>query len=154
MQIHHHACNSFLASKCDCHFPQHQSYDAYTGQCVSFVEGPCLENVNGSVQLFRCVQNAECKTKHFVSECICKDGYINYRDRNCYLAHGQPCVDSNSYDRWAHLVCKNGKCTCPDLHSYDEKRSLCLGLVGAKCHMRHNFCHDEASCQRKLIFFS
>lgn len=114
---------------------------------MSYVGGPCSENVNGSIQQFQCVENAECRTHDGISECTCRDGYINSYNRKCYLAHGQPCVESKSCDPWSELLCKNGKCSCHDLHSYDEDRSICLGLVGAVCNIRHNFCHSGASCQ-------
>lgn len=121
--------------KCVCHFTQHQMYDHSIEQCVSNVEGPCLENVNGTVLQFPCVPNAECKTQDGISECVCKDGYINSYDRKCYIAHGQPCYTSESCDRFSKLRCQNGRCTCPDLHIYDQRRSLCDWLVQSAIYM-------------------
>lgn len=138
---------SCIDGKCDCHYPQHQKF--YNGQCVSLVQGPCLENVTGSVLRFPCVENAECKTNDGISECTCSNGYINSYDRMCYIAHGFPCVKSDSCDPLSKLVCKNGRCACKDFHSYDEKRSLCIGLVGAECDLQlgNGFCVDGSTCQ-------
>lgn len=105
-----------------------------------------LEYVNGSTLKFPCVSNAECKTQDNIPECTCSDGYIHSVNRECYLAHGQPCSESKSCDQFANLVCKNGRCECQDLHIYEETRSLCIGLVGAKCSINDNFCHAGSSC--------
>lgn len=137
---------SCVDGKCGCHFPHHQNYDHTTTQCVSYSEGPCLEYVNGSTLKFPCVSNAECKTQDNIPECTCSDGYIHSVNRECYLAHGQPCSESKSCDQFANLVCKNGRCECQDLHIYEETRSLCIGLVGAQCSINDNFCHAGSSC--------
>lgn len=144
--VHQFTC---ISGTCACHYPQHQSYNSSVEKCVSYVQSPCVKNVNGSVLQFSCVPNAECKTLDGISECICGDGYINLYDRQCYIAHGQPCDKSESCDPLPNLICRNGRCTCQDLHIYDKKRSLCIGLVGAECSMDFpdNFCITGSSCQ-------
>lgn len=139
--------------KCGCPFPQHQKFDDSTGKCVSYSQGPCLEYVNGSALKFSCVSNAECITKDNFSECICSDGYIHSLDRECYVAHGQPCIESKSCDPLANLVCRNGRCECEDLHIYDEYRTVCVGLVGAQCSLNSHFCQGDASCQSNRFNF-
>lgn len=140
---------SCIDGKCSCHYPQHQNYDSSTDQCKSLAQGPCYENVTGSLLRFPCGQNAECTTQDGISECVCSDGYINSYDRKCYIAHGQPCVRSESCDPASELMCKNGRCACRDFHIYDERRSLCIGLVGAQCDLRlgDDFCVAGSSCQ-------
>ncbi|CAL8094646.1 unnamed protein product [Orchesella dallaii] len=139
-----------INGKCQCHFQDHQFFNTTLGKCSSYVRGPCLENISFNdkdedVVSFTCVENAECKADHGVHECRCKDGFIENK-RMCNIAHGQPCA-GQLCDEAANLICKNGRCSCPDFQIYDNSISKCRGLVGSKCILKeNNFCIDGAAC--------
>lgn len=136
--------------KCECHFPYQQIYT--NSRCVSYVRGPCLEQIENNTLQFTCVSKAECKNLNGLPECLCEDGYIESEQRKCDLAHGSQCgtVSSETCDKVANLVCKSGKCACPDFQIYDATKSKCRGLVGATCTLNENakdFCVEGANCE-------
>lgn len=141
---------SCINGKCDCHFPDHQTYNSNSLQCVSYVRGPCSEQINGLSLQFPCVPNAKCLNHDNLLECSCEDGYIESENRRCSIAHGQSCGDrtTETCDKIAELKCRNGICSCSDFQIYDLKLAKCRGLVGAACAVNatYSFCVDGASC--------
>lgn len=140
-----------INGRCACRYRRLQIYDRTLGVCLSEALGPCAETIDGITIDIPCVANAECRNETGFPECACRPG-MRQRGRICSAAFGEPCSDSfqchNPASAWDNAaICKNGKCDCDNLESFDEKTDRCVGLVGAMCGSIY-ICVEGAVCER------
>lgn len=147
-----------INGQCSCPFPGHQTYkNDGSNKCVSLSRGPCKEKTDENILHFSCVSGAECRKddKTGIYECQCSKGHIESDSRTCAIEYGQECETTkgkNPCDTIANLICKNGKCVCPDFQVYNSGTSKCQGLDGEKCNLEtaevDQFCINGAYCRR------
>lgn len=140
-----------INGRCACLHPRHQSYDTTLGLCVSLVSGPCTEYVDGVTVDIPCVSNAECRNETGFPECTCRSG-MRQSGRNCRALFGEACsINSDCHNPSLSsenaVICKNGKCDCGNLETFDEASGRCVGLVGAMCRSGY-ICVEGAVCER------
>ncbi|XP_035716097.1 uncharacterized protein LOC118439146 [Folsomia candida] len=137
---------------CACANPSYEIYNKVTGRCDRVVGAVCTDhNV--------CAKGAVCIRKHFerqtpssaslygyrVTEitaniCRCPAGWVENINHGCDLAYGQICGGEDlvgvKCDRNGDLVCRQGKCGCPNVSDkYNAPERKCLKGIGLK--LRH-----------------
>lgn len=142
---------SCINGRCACMYRRHQTYDSTLRLCVSLVLGPCTETVDGVTVDIPCGANAECRNETGFPECTCRSG-MRQTGRNCRAMFGEACSlnsdchNPSSFSENA-VICKNERCDCGDLETFDETSERCVGLVGAMCGTGY-ICVQGAVCDR------
>lgn len=140
-----------ISGRCECLYPRHQTYDSTLGLCVSNLFGPCTKTVDGCPTDIPCAANAECRNETGFPECACRSG-MRQLGRNCRAMFGEACeFDFECYNltpTWDNsVICKNQRCDCGNLETFDEASGKCVGLVGAFCGTGYT-CVEGAACER------
>lgn len=136
--------------RCACRHPRHQSFDGSI--CVSQVLGPCGNETDNGVTIdIPCVANAECRNETGFPECACRSG-TSLTARSCRALFGESCqtnpdCHNPSSSSENSVICRDGRCDCGNLQTFDEATGRCMGMVGAFCSTATN-CVEGATCER------
>lgn len=142
---------SCINGRCECRLPRHQTFDYTLGRCASLLFAPCTETVDGVTVDIPCVANAECRNETGFLECHCRPG-MRQSGRDCRAIFGEACRlnfhchNPSTFPDNA-VICKNERCDCGNLETFDEASGRCVGLVGAMCGTGY-ICMEGAVCER------
>ncbi len=73
-------------AKCLCPNTELQFYDG--NKCIGVIGGPCEPGSGNG-----CPKNAYCDIRQYDNDgvCKCQDGFVEYDEKNCDVAHGNVC---------------------------------------------------------------